>query len=345
MHVVIIGLTKRDQQPTTKRLFNYEDLRGDPVESVHKALSPYLFDAGGLSDRHLVVTRSREPLNGLPGICVGSKPVDGGNYIFDASQRAAFLAREPAAASIVRPYIGSREYINNEMRWILYPQGLQVQELKRLSAVMERIADVRKYRSGGGNLARELADRPAEYHVTVVPTDSFLAIPEVSSERREYIPIGWLEPPTIPSNKLLIVPHASLDLFALLVSKMHMAWVAYIGGRLKSDYQYSGGVVYNTFPVPQRDDRARTTLATAAQAVLQQRATHAGASLADLYDPDLMPADLRRAHRALDAAVEALYRRAAFQSDRDRVEHLFMLYEQMVRPLTAPPLRGRRAAA
>jgi hypothetical protein len=172
-----------------------------------------------------------------------------------------------------------------------------------------------------------------------------LAIPEVSSERREYIPIGWLEPPTIPSNKLLVVPNASLDLFGLLTSKMHMAWVWYIGGRLKSDYQYSGGVVFNTFPLPSRDDRARAAITDAAQEVLQERARHADASLADLYDPDLMPAELRRAHRALDTIVESLYRRAAFQSDRERVEHLFQLYEQMVRPLTVPPLFRRRDAA
>jgi len=346
VHVVVIGLTKRDQEVSAKRLFSYENARGDPVESSHRALSPYLFDASKLSDRHLVVVRSRTPLNGLPSICVGSKPVDGGHYIFDAAERETFLAREPTAAPILRPYVGSREYINNEMRWILYPPGLPVQELRRLPAVMERIAAVREHRrTAEGNLSRELADKPTEYHVTVIPTGPFLAIPEVSSERREYIPIGWLEPPTIPSNKLLIIPNGSLDLFALLVSKMHMAWVAYIGGRLKSDFQYSGGVVYNTFPVPERDDRSRRMLASAAQEILQQRAKHPGASLADLYDRDLMPAELRRAHRALDAVVEGLYRRPPFESDRDRVEHLFMLYEQMVRPLTAPPIGRRRRAA
>jgi hypothetical protein len=126
VHVVVLGLSKREQEPGIKRLFNYEDISGDPVESTHRALSPYLFDASGLRDRHLVVTRSRTALNGLPAISVGSKPVDGGHYIFDEAQRDAFLAREPGAAGIMRPYIGSREYINKVKRWILYPQGLPV---------------------------------------------------------------------------------------------------------------------------------------------------------------------------------------------------------------------------
>lgn len=245
----------------------------------------------------------------------------------------------------MRPYIGSQEYINGDKRWILFPAGLAVQELRRLPAVMERVSAVRAYRSQGGNLAQELADQPTQYHVTVVPTAPFLAIPEVSSERREYIPIGWLEPPTIPSNKLLIVPNANLELFALLVSKMHMVWIAYIGGRLKSDFQYSGGVVYNTFPAPPLDERSRARLAAATQVVLDERAKHQGASLADLYDPNTMPPALRRAHRTLDTTVEKLYRSAAFNTDRERVEHLFSLYERMVTPLTAETKAKRRRIA
>jgi hypothetical protein len=344
VHVVIIGLARRNQEPAIKRLFSYDDINGDPVESQHKVLSPYLFDAEQLANRHLVVYRTRTPLNGLPAICVGSKPVDGGHYIFDAEERRQFLAREPRAASIMRPYIGSREYINGIGRWILFPQGVSVKELRRLPAVMNRVAAVRKHRLHAGNLARELAERPTQYHVTVVPTEPFLAIPEVSSERREYIPIGWLEPPTIPSNKLLIVLGATLDLFAILVSKMHMVWVAYIGGRLKSDYQYSGGIDYNTFPVPQLSDRSRANLAACAKDVLAEREKHSGASLADLYDRDTMPAALRKAHRALDAAVEKLYRPAVFKTDRERAEHLLGRYETLVAPLVATPTRKKGRA-
>ena len=165
-------------------------------------------------------------------------------------------------------------------------------------------------------------------------------IPEVSSERREYAPIGWLEPPVIPSNKLRLLANATLSDFALLTSAMHMAWTRYIGGRLKSDYQYSVGINYNTFPLPPKDSDL-SKLEPLAQAVLDARAAHAGAALADLYDPDLMPPNLRRAHQALDRAVDRLYRRAGFASERERVEHLFMLYEKIRAPMTSK-MRGRR---
>ena len=179
------------------------------------------------------------------------------------------------------------------------------------------------------------------FHVTVTPESEFLAIPEVSSERREYVPVGYLKPPTIPSNQLLVVENATLPLFAVLTSTMHMAWLRHVGGRLKSDYRYSSGLVYNTFPMPAKDADL-STLEPHAQAVLDARATHRGATLADLYDPDLMPPNLRRAHRALDRAVDRLYRRTGFASERERIEHLFMLYERLRAPLTAKAKTRKR---
>lgn len=159
-------------------------------------------------------------------------------------------------------------------------------------------------------------------------------IPEVSSERREYVPIGWLEPPVIPSNLVRVLEYATLADFALLTSAMHMAWLRHIGGRLKSDYRYSIGLVYNTFPTPPKNANL-SKLEPLAQAVLDARAAHPDATLADLYDPDLMPPNLRRAHQRLDRAVDRLYRAKGFSSERERVEHLLTLYEKMRAPLTA----------
>ena len=150
----------------------------------------------------------------------------------------------------------------------------------------------------------------------------------MSSERRQYAPLGWVEPPAIPSDAALVRPDATLAEFALLTSAMHMAWLRHIGGRLKNDYRHSIGLVYNTFPMPP-EGADLSKLEPFAQAVLDARATHTGATLADLYDPDLMPPNLRRAHQALDRAVDRLYRRTGFASERERVEHLFMLYEKM----------------
>jgi hypothetical protein len=267
---------------------------------------------------------------GKPLICVGSKPVDGGHYIFDDAERAAFLAAEPGAANIMRPFIGGREHINGESRWILYPAGLSPDGLRRLPKVMERVSAVRNYREKeGGPLGRALAATPTNFHVTVVPGRQFLAMAEVSSERRAYVPIALIDPPTIPSNKLLVIMDATPDLFAIMTSAMHMAWFRHIGGRLKSDYSYSPGLVYNPYPWPKVSLSERKRLEELAKSVLAARAAYPAATLADLYDPDVMPLDLRRAHRTLDLAVDALYRRAPFNSDRERVEHLFSLYEKM----------------
>ena len=172
--------------------------------------------------------------------------------------------------------------------------------------------------------------------MNVLPTAPFLVVPKVSSERREYVPVGWLEPPVIPSDLVFVLEGANRPVFALLTSAMHMAWMRYVGGRLESRYRYSIGLVYNTFPTPSGfvdGDMDKSKLGPLAQAVIDARENHPGATLADLYDPDLMPPDLRKAHQALDRAVDRLYRRTPFASDRERVEHLFALYERLQAPL------------
>ena len=347
VHVVILGLDQREAARPEKRLFSYSDVNGEPEESRHSALSPYLFDAGGLSDPHLVVGEESAPINGMERLIIGSKPIDGGNYIFNAEQRAEFLAAEPDASPYLHPYVGAREYLRGGERWILALQNAPPDQLARMPHVRERIGAVRAYRQDSESPpTHNLAATPTLYHVNVIPTAPFLVIPEVSSERRDYAPIGWLEPPVIPSNLVRILSDASLADFALLTSAMHMAWLRHIGGRLKSDYRYSIGLVYNTFPMPSPDfDLSR--LDPLAQAVLDARAAHSSATLADLYDPDLMPPNLRRAHQALDRTVDRLYRRSGFESERERVEHLFMLYEKMRSPLEiaarGKPKRRRRS--
>ena len=344
VHVVILGLDRREAVRAEKRLFSYPDLNGDPEESRHAALSPYLFDAGGLSDPHLVVREESAPINGMGRLIIGSKPIDGGEYIFSSEESAAFLDAEPEAVPWLRPFIGAREFLQGGQRWILALHDAPPRVLARLPRVRERIAAVRAYRETSKSApTQKLATTPTLYHVNVVPTAPFLVIPEVSSERREYAPIGWLEPPTIPSNKLRLLANATLADFALLTSAMHMAWTRYIGGRLKSDYQYSVGINYNTFPMPPKG-MDQSKLPPLAQAVLDARAAHAGATLAELYDPDLMPPNLRRAHQTLDRSVDRLYRRAGFASERERVEHLFTLHEKIRAPLNlkVKPKRKKR---
>ena len=345
VHVAILGLDRRDEARPDRRLFSYPDIRGDAVETVHRAISPYLFDAGGLVDPHTVVREEPRPINGLERLMSGSQPIDGGHYIFDRKEREALLATEPDAELFLRPYVGAQEFLNGSERWILSLQNASLGELSRLPHIKERMRLVREFRSKSERASTfHLASYPSRYNVEVLPKGPFLVLPEVSSERREYIPIAWLEPPTIPSNKVRILIDATLNEFALLTSAMHVAWVRYLGGRLKSDFQYGIGISYNTFPLPQGWDGgvnpALRRLDALAQGILDARAAHTGATLADLYDPDLMPPNLRAAHIALDRAVDRLYRPSGFASDRERVEHLFTLYEAMAAPLLA----GRGAA-
>ena len=343
VHVVIIGLAKRDAAPQEKRLFSYETLNGESHESLHTALSPYLFDASGLTNSRIVVKKESRQINRLPKLIIGSKPIDGGHYIFKTEERAAFLQEEPDADPYLRPFVGSREFLQGGERWILCLADVEPQVLRTLPKVRERIAAVRAYRlSSRSRPTQVLAETPTLYHVNVIPDAPFLVIPKVSSERREYVPIGWLEPPVIPSDLVFIIENASKPLFALLTSAMHMAWLRDIGGRLESRYRYSIGLVYNTFPAPDVPAGRLQRLEPYTDGVLAARAAHPGATLADLYDPDLMPVNLRNAHRDLDRAVDRLYRRSPFPSDRERVEHLLGLYEKMMVPLAASTTQRRR---
>ena len=344
VHVVIIGLDPADRASREKRIFSYDDINGEPLEGIHAVITPYLLDGGALADSHVVVREENRPRNGMPRLVIGSKPIDGGHYILDAAGRAELLTTCPEATPFVRPYVGSWEYLNSGERYILYLRDAPPELLKQQSALRQRVTAVRKLRQQSKSGAtQKLAATPTLYHVNVIPKSPFLVVPEVSSERREYVPIGWLEPPVIPSNLVRVLEGATKSIFALLTSAMHMAWLRHVGGRLKSDYRYSIGLVYNTFPLPPGFAEADTSgLEPLAQAVLDARTAHRGATLADLYDPDLMPPNLRRAHQALDRAVDRLYRRKKFTSERERVEHLFALYERMKAPLTVKAATKRR---
>ena len=335
VHVVVIGLARRDQEPREKRLFSYDDVKADPVESGHEALTAYLFDAGKVLDRHLVVTEQGRPLWAVPRLVTGTQPIDDGNYIFDAAERKEFLRKEPGAAEYLHPFLGGSEYINGVKRWLLYLNGVRPNVLRQMPEVLDRMRKVKAFRKKSERKSTlAIADTPEKLNVELEPSSPFLAIPEVSSERRDYIPIGWLEPPTIPSNKLRVIQNAGLWHFGILTSRMHMAWTRFVGGRLKSDYQYSVGINYNAFPWPDVDDNKKRQIEKLAQAVLDARALYPSSTLADLYDNEVTPIELRRAHRGLDKAVDKLYAGATLDSDRERVEHLFGLYEKRIAPLT-----------
>jgi len=254
VHVVIVGLDRAGNARAERRLFSYPDPRGDPAETRHKAISPYLFDAGGLSDPHLVVREESRPINGLPIMKTGVQMIDNGIFTFTADEYQTFLSYEPEAAPLFRKYIGGNEFINGHHRWILYLRDAPVALLRRLPEVTKRVAAVRKYRSESNRASTvRMADYPTHVGVDERPENDILVVPNTSSERRDYVPMGWLSSEVIANQKLRILPDPEKWVFALLTSNMHMAWMRAITGRMKSDYMYSIGIVYNTFPLPKGD--------------------------------------------------------------------------------------------
>ncbi len=343
VHVVIIGLTKRNDAQREKRLFSYDHLKGEPHESRHTALSPYLFDAGGLANPRIMIKSEHRPINGFRRLKTGVQMIDNGILTFNEEEKEAFINSEPMASKFFRRYIGGDEFINGFHRWILYLREATPTELRQLPMVAKRIAEVRAYRAASKRVStQKMAEYPTLVGVDERLNADYLVIPNTSSERRTYVPIGWLSTDVIANQKLRILPDATLCDFALLTSAMHMAWMRMVTGRMKSDYMYSVGVVYNTFPLPPVPVERLQRLAPYADAVLAARAAHPNATLAELYAPDLMPVNLRKAHQALDRAVDHLYRRSPFPSDRERVEHLLVLYEKMIAPLSAPKPKRRR---
>ncbi len=337
VHCVIIGFALHDI--TDKRIFDYATLQAEAHEFKAKNINPYLVNA-----TDVVVSRRSSPLCSVPSILYGSKPADGGNLLFSATERDEFLNLESAAAPYIKRFIGSEEFINNIDRYCLWLVDCPPDQLRKLPEVLSRIEKVKAMRlDSQKGPTRALADTPTVFAELRQPTKDYLAIPEVSSETRNYIPIGFVSSDVIASNKLYTLAEPTIYHFAVLSSAMHMAWVRHVSGRLKSDYQYSAGIVYNNFPWPQTiTDRQKQAIEGAAQAVLDNRAKHPQSSLADLYNPLTMPPELVKAHRRLDAAVDAAYSKKQFSGDSDRVAFLFDLYQQLASPLEAKKTKRRK---
>jgi hypothetical protein len=330
VHVVIEGFGPQEVSP--KRLFDYEDIRGEPTERQVSNINPYLVEAADV-----VVLRRSSPLCGVPEIGIGNKPIDGGHYLFTPEEKTAFLEREPKAEPYFRRWIGAREFLNGIERWVLWLGDVPPAALRQMPAAMERIKAVQETRKSSKSApTQRLAATPTRFHVENIPESTFLVIPEVSSERRDYIPIGYLAPDVFASNKLRVFPDATPYHFGVLSSAMHMAWMRYTAGRMKSDYSYSITVVYNNFPWPEApSEKHRRAVERAAERVLAARQPHlaAGATLADLYDPLAMPPPLVKAHAALDRAVDRAYRPQPFTTEANRVAFLFDRYEALTNPL------------
>jgi hypothetical protein len=341
VHCVIVGFGRGE--PARRTIYEYDDIRGEPQALAATNINPYLVDAPDV-----VLSRRSRPICDVPGIGIGSQPIDDGNYLFTPQQKHDFLSSEPAAAKFFHPWIGSEEFINGGERWCMWLGNATPGELRAMPHAMRRVQAVKTFRERSRRQQTvAAAARPAHFGTELIPMHRYLVIPKVSSERRNFVPVGFATPDTFCSDLVFMLPNATLYHFAVLTSTMHNAWVRYTCGRLESRYRYSAAIVYNNFPWPDSPTAAqRAAIESAAQAVLDARAAFPGSTLADLYDPLTMPPALLKAHQKLDAAVDAAYGKKAnaLKTDAERVAFLFEQYQRLTSLLPAPAAAARRRA-
>lgn len=338
VHCVIVGFGHDNH--AVKTIYEYEDIKGQPHAVLAKRINAYLVDAPDV-----LMKKRRTPICKVADMTNGSKPTDGGHLLINDAEKEALLAIEPQAAKWIRPFLGADEFINNSARWCLWLVNCPPNELRAMPEVMKRVQAVKEMRlSSSDKQTQQDAGTPTQFQKIRQPKSNYLLIPSVSSERRHYVPIGFINGNVIVSNLVYAVPDATLFHFGVMTSSMHNAFMRFTCGRLKSDFLYSSTIVYNNFPWPgfagePLSDKHRQAIEQAAQGVLDARAQFAGASLADLYDPLTMPPALLKAHQKLDAAVDAAYvpsgGKKTYASDAERVAFLFELYQRITSLLPA----------
>lgn len=317
VHCVIIGFSIA---PCNKPKIIYDD-NPHAVQNING----YLIDAEDV----FVESRSK-PLCKIPEIGIGNKPIDNGNYLFTKEEMEAFVKSEPASLPYFRQWYGSQEFISRTPRYCLWLGGCSPSELRKMPNCMKRVEAVRQYRLGSPSAGTvKLADKPTHFHVENMPHGTYILVPKVSSERRSYIPMGFMTPDTFCSDLVFIIPNATLYHFAILTSHIHMAWTRAVCGRLKSDYRYSKDIVYNNFPWPTPSDEQKAVIEKTAQSILDARELYPDCSLADLYDPIAMPFELRKAHEANNKAVMKAYGFPASMEEPEIVAELMKMYQKL----------------
>jgi len=329
VYCVIIGFANFDFN--NKKIFEYDDVKGEPHELKAKSINPYLIDAKDI----FIVSRSR-PISNVPEMSFGNMPLDGGNLLFTNEEKELFIKEEPNAKKFIKPLISAHEFLNNEKRWCLWLINAKPEEIKKLPLVLKRIEAVKKFRlQSKAPSTQKFASTPSLFRDRNQP-ESYILIPAHSSENRFYIPIGFFTKDEIANNSCQTIPNGNLFHFGILTSAMHMTWVKSVCGRLESRFRYSKDIVYNNFPWPENPTAKQVAeIEKVAQEILNIRLEFPNSSLADLYDPLSMPPQLAKAHQRLDKIVDQSYRSAAFTSDAKRMEFLFELYEKYTAGLFA----------
>ncbi|MCI5142547.1 MAG: hypothetical protein D3909_12680 [Candidatus Electrothrix sp. ATG1] len=315
----IIGVRRQCDQ---KKILFHKGI-SHPVDNINSYLA---------NGPNVVVIKRRSVLSPLPPMTYGNKAVDGGNLILSPHEKEILLTQHPEAAPLIRPFLGSSEYIRGTERFCLWIEDNDLSLAESIPSVNKRIKQVEIMRLASKDKgANKMASRSHQFREMKAAQEQLLIIPRISSERRHYIPIGFLDSIIAISDLAFAIYDPPTYIFAVISSRMHMTWVRTVAGRLKTDYRYSSALCYNTFPFPDITDTQKTTLEDHVFQVLDEREQHPEKTMAQLYDPDKMPDGLRQAHHAMDLAVEKCYRSKPFASDEERLEYLFKLYEEMIR--------------
>ena len=327
VHCVIIGFASFEANE--KYIFDYQTITSEPLLIKAKNINPYLINAN-----NILVFNRKYPLCNVPNMMYGNKPTDGGNFILSEEEKNTLVSKNPLLIKFIRPFISAREFLNGGKKWCLWLLDIKPDELKNIPEILERVEAVKQFRSKSIAASTRNYSYHCLFRQITQPKSDYILVPRTTSENRKYIPIGFFTADNIVSDTCQSIPNGDLYLFGILTSEMHMAWVKYVCGRLKSDYRYSKDIVYNNYPFPENiTDKQKQTVETCAQAVLDTRVKYPDSSLADLYDPLTMPPDLLKAHQKLDKAVDLCYRPQPFTSELNRIEYLFELYEKLTAPL------------
>ena len=321
VHCVIIGFCSSNASSDRKKKIYLSDNQVIAASNING----YLVDAPDVW-----IESRNKPLCDAPEIGIGNKPIDGGNYLFSEEEMREFIAKEPKSAAYFHPFYGAYEFINQKPRYCLYLGNCSPAELRSMPLSYERVMNVREYRLQSPSAGtRKIADTPTHFHVENMPKGSYIVIPQVSSQRRRYIPMGYMDDGVLCSDKVRIMSEGQLYHFGILESNVHMAWMRTICCRLKSDYSYTINDVYNNFPWCQPTEEQKARIEQTAQAILDARAKYPDCSLADLYDEVTMPPELRKAHQENDRAVMAAYGFSTKMTESECVAELFKMYQAL----------------
>ena len=323
VHCVIIGFSNHrvNKGHTDKFIYDGDD------RILAKNINGYLIEGD-----NVCVESRQHPICDVPEIGIGNKPIDGGYYLFKDEEKEAFLKKEPGAEKFFRRWYGSDEFINRRPRWCLWLGDANPVELIKLPECIKRIEAVRNYRLSSSSPGTvKLADRPTHFHVENMPKSNYLLIPRVSSERRQYIPIGFMQPDCLTSDSAHVSMDATLYHFGILTSSVHNAWMRAVAGRLEMRYRYSKDIVYNNFPWPNPTEERLQKIEQTAKSILDAREFYSEASLADMYGNLILFSELMKAHRANDVAVLEAYGFPKDATESEIVARLFKMYQELIK--------------